>query len=174
MCHNDELSSTMTWFRFRTFKLICRKQPDPSQNFCYSHSLNFHVSGSPALNNQLNSSLRHIIVTNLQFILFKRLPGLSEYTRGGVVYLEVAPSPLPSCTASRRMMSSLVLRLKSSGKNPGNSNWTMNLSLEQLTWKLRIPFCQHISSSDQTSNTESTNSEFLSRKSLKLFFQSIH
>ena len=26
--------------RFRGFCLICRKKPNPSQNFCYSHSLN--------------------------------------------------------------------------------------------------------------------------------------
>ena len=46
MCCNDELS---WWFtkRFNAFYLSCRKQPNPSQNFCYSHSLNFHLSGSP-------------------------------------------------------------------------------------------------------------------------------
>ena len=45
--------------------------PNPSQNLCYSHSLNFHVSGSPESGSkqptqlivELNSSLRHIIVT---------------------------------------------------------------------------------------------------------------
>ena len=70
MCCNDELS---WWFtkRFNAFYLSCRKQPNPSQNFCYSHSLNFHLSGSTLsvskiptqLIVQLNSSLRHIIVT---------------------------------------------------------------------------------------------------------------
>ena len=46
MCCNDELS---WWFtkRFNAFYLSCRKQPNPSQNFFYSHSLNFHLSGSP-------------------------------------------------------------------------------------------------------------------------------
>ena len=40
----------MSWkftTRFRNFYLICRKYPNPSQNFCYSHSPNFYVSGSP-------------------------------------------------------------------------------------------------------------------------------
>ena len=72
MCHNDELSCLFTT-RFRTFYFICRKQPNPSQNFCYSHSLNLHVSGSPEsvskqptqLIVELNSSLRLIIVTQL-------------------------------------------------------------------------------------------------------------
>ena len=50
-CHNDELSSTMSWVGClqtdsELFYLICRKRTNPSQNFCYSHSLNFHVSGS--------------------------------------------------------------------------------------------------------------------------------
>ena len=47
----------MNWLftkRFRTFYPICRKYPNPSQSFRYSHSLN----------NQLNSSLRQIIVTH--------------------------------------------------------------------------------------------------------------
>ena len=52
MCRNDELSSALSWLfttSFRTFYLICRKEPNPSQNLCYSHSLNFYVyvSGSP-------------------------------------------------------------------------------------------------------------------------------
>ena len=44
-CRNDELS----WLianKFKAFYLICRKWPNPAQNFCYSHSLNFHLSGS--------------------------------------------------------------------------------------------------------------------------------
>ena len=49
-CRNDELSSSLSWLfttRFGVFfYLIFRKQPNPSQNFCYSHFLNFHVSGS--------------------------------------------------------------------------------------------------------------------------------
>ena len=74
MCQNDELSSTMSWLftkRFRAFYLIFRKQPNPSQNVCYSHSFNFHVSSSSEsvskettqLIIELNSSLQHIIVT---------------------------------------------------------------------------------------------------------------
>ena len=39
MCSNDELSLLFT----KIFYLICRKQPNPSQNFCHSHSLNFLV-----------------------------------------------------------------------------------------------------------------------------------
>ena len=58
------------------YSLICRKQPNPSQKFCYSHSLNFHISGSTysvskqptKLINQLNSSLWHIIVTYIPCI----------------------------------------------------------------------------------------------------------
>ena len=42
---DDELSWLFTK-RFRAFYPICRKQPNPSQNFCYSNSLNFHLSGS--------------------------------------------------------------------------------------------------------------------------------
>ena len=45
MYRNDELSCLFTK-RFRAFCLICRKFPITSQNLCYSHSLNFHVSGS--------------------------------------------------------------------------------------------------------------------------------
>ena len=76
MCHNDELSSMISWVGCflndsELFYLICRKYPNPSQNFCYSHSLNFHVSGSTKsvskqptqLIVKLNSSLGHIIVT---------------------------------------------------------------------------------------------------------------
>ena len=33
--------------RFRAFYLIFRKYPNPSQHFCYSHSLNFGESVSP-------------------------------------------------------------------------------------------------------------------------------
>jgi hypothetical protein len=63
---DDELNWLFTK-RFRAFYLF----PNPSQNFCYSHSLNFHLSGSTKfvgkqptqLIVQLNSSLRHIIVT---------------------------------------------------------------------------------------------------------------
>ena len=49
MCRNDELSLTLSWlftYRFRDFYLIWRKLTNPSQNFCYSHSLNFRVSVS--------------------------------------------------------------------------------------------------------------------------------
>ena len=51
ICRNDELSWTMSWVgcllkKFRTFYLISIKQPYPSQIFCCSPSLNFHVSGS--------------------------------------------------------------------------------------------------------------------------------
>ena len=42
---DDELSWLFT-NRFGAFYLICRKYPNPSQNFLYSNSLNFHVSGS--------------------------------------------------------------------------------------------------------------------------------
>ena len=45
MCHNDELSWLFTK-KIRALYLVCRKQPNPSQNFCYFHSLNFHVSAS--------------------------------------------------------------------------------------------------------------------------------
>ena len=40
---DDELSWLFTK-RFRAFYLICRKELKPSQNFYYSHSLNFHLS----------------------------------------------------------------------------------------------------------------------------------
>ena len=42
---DDELSWLFTQ-RFRAFYLICRKSPNPSQNFCYSNSLDFQLSGS--------------------------------------------------------------------------------------------------------------------------------
>ena len=42
---DDELSWLFT-YRFRAFYLICRKEPNPSQNLFYSHSLNFHLSGT--------------------------------------------------------------------------------------------------------------------------------
>ena len=71
---NDELSLAMSlrWLftkRFTGFYLICRKLTNSSQNFCYSHSLYFHLSGSilsvskqpTQLIDQLNSSLRHIL-----------------------------------------------------------------------------------------------------------------
>jgi hypothetical protein len=41
--------SELSWLftnRFRAFYLIFRKYPNPSQHFCYSYSLNFHVPGS--------------------------------------------------------------------------------------------------------------------------------
>ena len=44
-----ELDDELSWLftkSLRDFYLICRKYPNPSQNFCYSHSLNFHLSGS--------------------------------------------------------------------------------------------------------------------------------
>ena len=57
MCRNDELSY-----------LICRKQPNPCQSFCYSRSPNFYLSGSTeSVNNQLKSSLRHMIVTMVPY-----------------------------------------------------------------------------------------------------------
>ena len=70
MCLNDEFSWLFT-YRFRTFFLIFRKKPNPSQNFSYSHSLNFHLSGKQPTQIivQLNSSLRHIIVTILFYIM---------------------------------------------------------------------------------------------------------
>ena len=51
MYHNDEVEfdDELSWLftkRFRAFYPTCRKQPNPSQNFCYSNSLNFHLSGS--------------------------------------------------------------------------------------------------------------------------------
>ena len=51
MCRNDELCSMICWVGCflndsELFYLICRKYPNPSQNFCYSHSLNFHLSHS--------------------------------------------------------------------------------------------------------------------------------
>ena len=78
MCRNDEFDDEFNWLFtkiFRAFYLLCRKQPNLSQNFCYSHSLNFHLSGSTKsvskqptqLIVQLNSSLRHIIVTKTFF-----------------------------------------------------------------------------------------------------------
>ena len=48
MCRNDELR--LSWLftkRLIAFCLTRRKLTNPSQNFCYSHSLNFHVSDSP-------------------------------------------------------------------------------------------------------------------------------
>ena len=56
MCHNDELSWLFTK-RFRAFYFICRDQPNHPQNFCYSHSLNFHlVAQNLLINNQFNLS----------------------------------------------------------------------------------------------------------------------
>ena len=52
MCYNDECNrlDDLNWLftkRFRDFfYLICRKQSTLSQNFCYSHSLNFYLSNS--------------------------------------------------------------------------------------------------------------------------------
>ena len=62
--------------RFRTFYLIYGKYPNPSQNFYYSQSLNFHISGSPEyvskqptqLIVELNLSMWHIIVTLVQLL----------------------------------------------------------------------------------------------------------
>ena len=69
-----ELDNELIWLFtnwFRAFCLLCRKQPNPSQNFCYSHFLNFELSGSTLSVSkqptqiivQLNSSLCYIIVT---------------------------------------------------------------------------------------------------------------
>ena len=75
----ERLFVTMSWVGCllkdsELFILLAEKSqnPNPSQNFCYSHSLNFHLFGSTEsvskqptyLIIQLNSSLRHIIVTN--------------------------------------------------------------------------------------------------------------
>ena len=38
------MSSVRQWVEFKIF--YPRKWPNTSQNFCYSHSLNFHISGS--------------------------------------------------------------------------------------------------------------------------------
>ena len=51
MCHNDELSSTLSWVGCllpdsKLFILFAESSQNPSQNFCYSHSLKFHLSGS--------------------------------------------------------------------------------------------------------------------------------
>ena len=75
---NDQLSWLFT-YRFKTFYLICRKHPNPPQNLCYSHSLIFHISGSlesvskqpTRLIVELNSSLWHIIVTQVMNVCFK-------------------------------------------------------------------------------------------------------
>ena len=75
--YNDNLESyilhqLLFTKRFRAFFLIGRKQPNPSQNFCYSYFLSFRASGSTKsvskqltqLIVELNSSLKQIIVTN--------------------------------------------------------------------------------------------------------------
>ena len=70
MCRIDELSWLFT-IRFIAFYLTCRKYPNLPQNFCYSHSFNFNLSGSTLyvskqpsqLIPQPNSSLWLMIVT---------------------------------------------------------------------------------------------------------------
>ena len=75
MCRNDELSWMMSWVGClptdsEFFLSYLQKIAKSYQNFCYSHSLNFHVSGSPKFVSKqptqlivkLNSSLWHIIV----------------------------------------------------------------------------------------------------------------
>ena len=61
---DDELSWLFTK-RFKTFYPIYRKCPNPSQNFCFPIFLTFIylVALNLLVNNQLNSSLWHIIVT---------------------------------------------------------------------------------------------------------------
>ena len=50
-CRNDELSSTMSWVGClltdsELFILFAENIQIYSQNFCHSHYLNFHISGS--------------------------------------------------------------------------------------------------------------------------------
>ena len=86
MCHNDELSSTLNLENQNFFILFAESSHNPSQNFCYSHSLNFHVSGSPEsiskqptqLIGELNSSLQHIIVTFVYLITTIKSPVVVE------------------------------------------------------------------------------------------------
>ena len=70
-CRNDELSSMLILlFLLKNSELFILLAKSFS-NFCYSHSLDFHVSGSPEsvskqptqLIFELNLSLWHIIVT---------------------------------------------------------------------------------------------------------------
>ena len=42
----------------RFLYLICGNEPNPSQNFFYSHSLNFHVCGSTLSNNWVVNNLK--------------------------------------------------------------------------------------------------------------------
>ena len=61
----------VVYFQYQNFLSYLQTIDNPSQNFCYSHSLSFHVSGSPEFVSkqptqlivQLNPSLRHIVVT---------------------------------------------------------------------------------------------------------------
>ena len=92
-----EFSDELIWLfteRFRAFSLICRKWPNPSQNFCYPHSLNFHLSGSTLfvskqqtqLINQLNSILAahncHIWVLFFWFVqLYKAIFSFSDWDK---------------------------------------------------------------------------------------------
>ena len=51
MCCNDEFSLMMSWVGYllkdsEIFILFAENRPNPSQNFCYSHSFNSTVSGS--------------------------------------------------------------------------------------------------------------------------------
>ena len=102
MCRNDELS----WFftkRFGAFYLICIKKSNPFQSFCYSHSLNFHVSGSPEsvckqptqLIVKLNSSLQNIIVTKISISLkitcnLSKIGQISDFQHGWLGGLDIA------------------------------------------------------------------------------------
>ena len=82
MCRNDELSSTISCVgclvsttRFRPFILFAENSSQILLKI-YSHSLNFHVSGSKKptqLIVQLNSSLRPLIDSNNCPVLTPRL-----------------------------------------------------------------------------------------------------
>ena len=71
----------MFTIRFIAFHLICKKWPNPSQNFFYSHYLNFHVPGSTKsvskqptqLTIELNSSLWQKLGTQALEELIQRL-----------------------------------------------------------------------------------------------------
>ena len=77
ICHNDELSSSLSWLDClltdsEVFYLICRNEPNPSKNFYYSHSLHLHVSCSTlsknwVVNNFKSTQTQLIIVIEYIF-----------------------------------------------------------------------------------------------------------
>ena len=144
--------------------LSAESSQNPSQNFCYSHYLNFYVlSGSLNLISELNSSLRHIIVTFVYLIATIKSPvvvetpvtkaeadNISHRISSGIVWYALILSWYSSNLSKESSdfcLSNLDKLVSSEWSNSRDSSWNFILSSWEgaSSWEIKDIILKHSS-----------------------------